>query len=292
MARPRARGEVKTGTINIRVTPSLKAKLEAHAKIAGRTLSAECEERLLHSMIETEARASADTEELLTEIKRLIGEIEEVTGTEETNKANGRHGWRKGLATWAAVAEMLATGPIMQRVPPELTESDKLLEQRYRDLIAAKEERDRIASMIALMGIVSLQLAPTLGVIMPNRDDLRENVRTRLPEHLQENAEALIAKLEELDTRETQLMEEIRGIVEPYREAIDRGRKLYDQPKKGLALSAALARPRQTNALASFPPISSDGIINALLHPPGESPLPVMFPPMTVPKADTTPEAE
>lgn len=263
MARPRDRGEVKTATINIRVTPTLKEKLEAHARIAGRKLSAECEERLLQSMTDTEARASQDTEELLCEIKRLIGEIEQATGNE----------WRKGVATWAAVAEMLATGPIMQRVPPYLTESDRRLDQCYRDLLAAKDERDRLKEMIGLLGIVSVQLMPTLDYILPDRNDLREKALDRLPEHQQENAERLIAKLEELDKRELELVEEINEIVEPYQEAILSGRALYPKPPMGIALSAALRRlsppPRHGNAL--------EGTLNALLGNPPPTPSSMMF---------------
>lgn len=288
MARPRDRAEVKTATINIRVTPTLKAKLEAHARIAGRKLSAECEERLLESMTDTEARASPDTEELLAEIKRLIGVIEEATG----DKSIG-HGWRKNVKTWAAVAEMLATGPIMQRIPPNLSESDKLLEQRYADLVAVDQEREHLAAMIALLGIVSVQLVPTLNMIAPNRDDLRSNARDRLPGHQQENAEALIAKLEESDTRKMQLLEEINEIVEPYRDAIERGRALYDRPRKGLALSAALALidfpKRQQNALSWFPPPNAGALVNALLRPPSDAPAPQLVPPMIAPPLDEEP---
>lgn len=255
MARPRDRTDVKTATINIRVTPTLKDKLEAHARIAGRKLSAECEERLLQSMADTEARASQDTEELLREIKRLIGEIEEATGNE----------WRKGVATWAAVAEMLATGPIMQRIPPALTESDNRLDQCYRDLLTALEDRSRVAAGIIILDILPAGAMPILNFPSPSRDDLRAAADEKLEGRQRENAERLISEMEELDRRELELIEEINQIVEPYQEAILNGRALYPKPPKGRALSAALSR---INAPPPTYPNALEGVMNALLGKP------------------------
>lgn len=269
-----ARDEAKSAVINIRVTPTLKAKLEAHGRIHGRSLSGECEERLLRSMEMTETpSASPETEELLAEVARLIGEIEEAT----------QHKWHEGAMTWAAVAEMMATGPIMARAPRHIGEDDGKLAALYEKAIDLEDERKVIDTELAITGI-SNALLMLFG---------RERVDERLaqlnyPTELNERIAAQLDRLQAIKTEMDGVMEKIDAIIEPFREAVENGRRLYDKPKTGLALKSVFNRLSgpSVNALASYalrpaPSAASLRAFHNLTSPPDALALHSLFAPDT-----------
>jgi hypothetical protein len=171
--------------------------------------------------------------ELLAAIEQLIGEIEHSTGRK----------WHEGVGTWSAVQEMLATGPIMERVPRHMTDQDKKVEDLFAELMDLDGERKRQIEMMSLLGLVTPKNNHFLRFTTPpHRDDLRALAADRLPPHQIENANRLIEAFEGLDRREMEIKEEVAELIEPYRQAIQEGRKLYEKPKRGHALSAALSK--------------------------------------------------
>lgn len=258
MARPTDRGEAKTAVLNIRVTPTLKAKLEARARMTGNKLSAECEQRLQASMDETEApKSSEPTRDLLAEIERLVEEIEIATGNP----------WHTGLGTWAAVAEMLATGPIMARAPSHIGENDSKLAALFKVLDENTAKREEVASELSL-----LELPPAIqsGIFWPSADAERIELRDAidalgLPKGIGQRAVARIDDLEAVDESDRQARAKIDAIIEPFRQAIEDGRQLYAKPQKGVALAVTLGRlDRKPHSHFPMSPINVDKIMEAL----------------------------
>lgn len=258
MARPTDRGDAKTAVLNIRVTPALKAKLATYSKMGGKKLSAECEGRLQRSIEETEApRSSEQTRNLLDEIERLIEAIE--IGTK--NK------WHKGVGTWAAVAEMLATGPIMARAPSHIGENDAKLAALYKVIVENTEKREEIASELTL-----LELPPSIqsGIFWPSADAERINLRDtvaamKLPKGIGQRAVVKIDELEAVDESDRQARAMIDAIIEPFRQAIEDGRRLYTKPQKGETLAATLGRlDMERRHFPMAPLLNADKIMEAL----------------------------
>lgn len=233
MARPKSEGETRTANLNIRVTPSFKEKLKAHAKIAGRLLATDIEERLVRSVRVSESDVSPETRELANAIAAHVGEIEQATGKR----------WHEDVRTWAAVAGMLAAGPIMARAPAKAGEQDAALVAHYAQLSAIYDEREEITKRLKFIGADSLliSIVPTVG----GRDELREYIDRQgyATEQLQRNY-AEVDRLEELDSQERELLAAITAIVEPFEAAIEEGRNLSAEVEglKGGALAAALGR--------------------------------------------------
>lgn len=230
MARPRDRTEVKSAMLNIRVTPALKEKLEAQAKISGRKITAECEARLWWSMEETERpKSSPATQELLAEIEALIEAIE--IGTESK--------WTDHVGTWAAVAEMLASGPIMARAPQEMGDRDKRLEALFAQWHDIATEQATTRKALGIAGINSL-------MALADPDEIAAAVESlELPPAMKQRTLAEVERLAELAGHERTVQADIEEIVGPFRDAIKEGRTLYPKPRRGALLSMALSQADQ-----------------------------------------------
>jgi hypothetical protein len=227
VARPTDRGEAKSEVLNIRVTPTLKAKLETEAKLKGSKLSAECEERLQASMEKTDMVSTPETRGLLDEIEATIAEIERGTGNH----------WHQGLGTWAAVAEMLAQGPIVAHAPTHITEGDDELRQLFQEQIQVMDERDRIKNSIDLItgeGGLNWLLGPEAVADQVDAKDYPDGLKTRIKE--------LIEHWARLDKEYVEQNGRIDALLEPLIEAIEQGRASYPKPPTSFVLAAALNR--------------------------------------------------
>lgn len=270
MGRPTDRDERKSEVVNIRVTPTLKRKLEAHARIAGRRLSAECEERLAQSMMETESNATPETRELLSEIQRLIGDIEAQTETK----------WHIGLGTWKAVQEMLATGPIMERAPSSIGENDDRLKRLLTELHEGYGRQEEIMKGLELVGLVSKTNA------LMNAVALRDRIRAMQAEQSVKDSLCAVAdELDQIEERRAEIWGKIDDLIEPFREAMEEGRRRYPKPVRGITLGAIMARlDPKPNALMlptlsplpalPFPPAQRTGLFGSFSAgtPPTEAP--------------------
>jgi hypothetical protein len=227
MARPTDRAEAKSEILNIRVTPTLKAKLEAEAKLSGSKLSAEVERRLVASMEKSDRASTPETRQLLDEIEETISQIEAGTGNR----------WSQGIGTWAAVAEMLARGPIMARAPSHVTERDEELAQVFSELVGGIQRRDMIREMLSVLA-GSTALNWLTGI-----DAVGERIESsELPDDVKENAAALVAEYRELDRAIDEGFEKVDTILEPIAAAIEDGRSYYVTPPTSFVLRTALKR--------------------------------------------------
>lgn len=239
MARPRDRDEAKSEHLNMRVTPTLKAKLDAVARIAGEKTGPWVEEQLVQIIEEQERSAGTTdaTRALLNDLERHIFEIEQATGKQ----------WHKHIGAWAAVQEMLWKGPIVAYAPAMaglLAALDELREKR------SQIEQKRMATIGAL-DIVGIKAEPFETMLLPRltgepeknpRDIERDKIEKRsdLPEALRES---LLAKVAELETLENELQDNAQRraeVLEPVLEAMNEGRQTYEQPTTPAALAEAL----------------------------------------------------
>lgn len=232
MVRPVERDEQKSAKLHFRVTPALKAKLEVEARLAGRNLSAECEERLWQSMDETDRKSSPETQTMLAEIEKLIGVIEAATDQK----------WHAGVKAWAAVQQMLGAGPIIAHAPPQIAESDSKLKKLIKERTSISTERLVIAKSLKIAGIdtsLAMYFAPPQG----GREKLRKQVEELgLPDAIRENAMAAVEALESLDDRERDINERAEKITAPFKRSIEQGRQVYEKPGMGWTLATVLRR--------------------------------------------------
>lgn len=236
MARPSDREATKSEVLNIRVTPDFKVRMQTLVRIKGLTASKWCEIMLMRALIEEEAGATEETEELLSEIRRLIGEIEAQTEAR----------WHKGVGTWAAVREMLASGPIIQRAPRHLGEQDERFQgvlTKIRENVRKSEELERSLALIfppsqnALMAFVPLR----------ERIEMLEAEQSAKDTWL-----ALADELDRLADEQRGYWVELEEIIQPFHEAVEKGRALYPQEPRGALLAAILKRfDPKPNALLS-----------------------------------------
>ena len=232
MARPRDRGEAKSEVLNIRVTPALKAKLETEARLKGSKLSAECEERLQASMDETDRASTPETQTLLDEIELTIAEIERGTGNH----------WHQGLGTWAAVAEMLAQGPIMAHAPTHISEGDDELRKLFQEQMEAMDERDRIQTSIDMIVGNGALHWPLGAQAVADQVDAMD-----YPDEPKERIKGLVEKWSLLDEQYHERNGRVDALLEPLVEAIEQGRASYLKPAASFALAAALNRLEMRN---------------------------------------------
>lgn len=233
MARPTDhQGEAKTAILNIRVTPSFKARLEATAKNHRRSTSAEAEARLVRSIEQAETRTPA-TEALLDEIEAEIAVIESAKGGQ----------WHKGIGTWAAVREMLKEGPITARAPASLGDHDAALLALHGELADIWRARATIIARLDFAGIKSATLSAMIAPALGGRLELRARIDAELSDDLRDKALAEIEQLEALDDQERATHEKVHGILRPLEQRAEEGRALYaDRPERGETLRVLLAR--------------------------------------------------
>lgn len=239
LGRPRKGNELKSETLAIKTSPSLKDRLAEEARVNRRSLTEEVETRLTESLNQSDTPRSERTSRLLEEIARNIFEIESVIGL----------GWHEDVASWAAVREMLYHGPIVEVATGDAFRDAKL--DRLTELAAAiATEKAQLVMGLRAIGIEAdaARRTPTLGDLFNgppvtlNRDRLRATADAMgdLTDHQRNYAAAMIDRLEQLDAEEYANEEARAEAVEHLREGIEKGRATYPRPPRNPALDHAL----------------------------------------------------
>lgn len=142
MARPKKKDGDKRKAVSFRLDGEAFQHLETAAQSNGHSLGAETERRLAALV-----GADEQTVQLLSSIAKEIAEI-------ERTQRKGR--WHKALTSWAAVAHMLRTGPIML-TRPEAAGDDEIVTAAYDAWQALVSERTKIIDTVAEIGITWTQ---------------------------------------------------------------------------------------------------------------------------------------
>lgn len=231
MTRPRDRHSAKSAFINIRVTPELKAKLEAEASLSGRKLSAECEDRLTRTMGADEAPQSSDaTKRLLRDIEAQIQAIE--IGTQKS--------WETDLPTWVAVADMLGEGPINASPPNGVAALDRKFLAVVSDLAGLLVRRHAILSGLSVIG---LQSGP-----FDKPDDVSAALdQLSLPNEMRVRADQQLEEIQGIDESERELTSRLDELITPVIEAVEEGRQLYEKMPKAPTLRWAFTKLEEAN---------------------------------------------
>ena len=119
--------EPKRAQIPVRTTPEVRARLQAAAADAGRSVTQEVEARLEASLALDRPALTAETMRLLAALAADIERAETLTGRK----------WHKHLPTWAMVREALASGEIERRCP----ENDRFLTDEDGESARQREQR-------------------------------------------------------------------------------------------------------------------------------------------------------
>jgi hypothetical protein len=197
------RGEAKRSAIAVRTTATIKAKLDAAADEAGRSLTQEVEKRLEASVAISE---TGETHELLAAIAGEIARAEALTGKR----------WHRDLKTWAMAREGLL-GEIEARAP----EADRLLAAGNSDANDLAEELNTYDARLRALAISSMELGGWPIPLNPHRyGDVRvrqynyADVRAELADHGTAETKAIVepilAKMEAIEAERSPVAEGYR----------------------------------------------------------------------------------
>lgn len=137
MGRPKKKPEDRRREATIRLDPEVRLFFDQAAKASGRSFAKELEARLA---------ATVGLDDVgLDLIKRISQEISSIC------KLTGGN-WHEHLLTWAAVSEMLASGPISE-FDPARPEQDGFVRQKFEELDALEGRRLHLIRQLADYGI-------------------------------------------------------------------------------------------------------------------------------------------
>lgn len=256
MGRPPLPQDQKRQQVNIRLSPADRARLEEIADRRGTALAATAGAALAQ-MIDWDraageggmtlkrldaftriGRMDDETIELLDDICAEIKLIQEMT----------RKRWHKNRRTWAAVAQMLARGPILWRRVDDPMNDDEL-RQASLDGWAISELKSKKVEAIARLGVVVSARANTSGAVnallglgaydtTSNREGEQAIIDALPDTHGREVAQQLFAELLDLDVKEEENNRAFADLHRPFVEEELAGRDLYKEHRKGVAASA------------------------------------------------------
>ena len=224
--RPLEGNEPKNAPIAVRTTATLKTTLQEAAQREGRSITQEIERRLARS-IEDDALFGDDAQaELLRKIVADIREMERLT----------KKRWHKDYTTWAAVAEAIANGAIMDMRP--LHETDTELQDEAWDAVWEIIEAKRpLVSQLRAFGIAARIDAANIN---PGErvNALLGKTPHRMSEHIaitkleaDEDTKAklydLLEQIVALDDKEVEARTAFKEVLRPYHDAEAKGRSLY-----------------------------------------------------------------
>lgn len=139
--RPSLPEDQKRQQIGVRVSPELKAELEAVAASNGRSVAQEAELRLLQSFADG---FDPTTTALLRDIGKEIMQVQKAT--------KGR--WFKSVKTWGAVAAALERGAFV-RAKPDFAADDEALADAWDHYVEADTEHSQIIAELDKLGFVA-----------------------------------------------------------------------------------------------------------------------------------------
>lgn len=233
MGRPVLDDDQKRKQIAVRLSPDDRARIQRSAEEHGNSLGAEVERLALAQMDFLEAN-DAPTRALLGAVSSEINEIHKVMGKR----------WHAVRAGWAAVAEMLRNGPIME-LDPDRPDDDPAVKKAWDRLWEIQVEKDRIARRLREVGVSVSPENPLREVIRRGGLDgeitapseaifvIRHTERAAveaLPDGpAKDEARALFERLLSLDQEEHDADERWSDLRAIYSEAESEGRQAYHQ---------------------------------------------------------------
>ncbi len=137
MGRPKKKPEDRRREATIRLDPEVRIFFEQAAGASGRSFAKELEARLAATVGLDDVGL-----DLIAQISKEISRICKVTG----------ENWHDHLLTWAAVSEMLASGPISE-FDPARAEQDGFVRQKFEELDALEGRRVQLIRQLAEYGI-------------------------------------------------------------------------------------------------------------------------------------------
>jgi len=236
MARPTRDPEGKRKQVAVRFGPKELARLEElateAAEKAGKKVSVG---NLIETRVSALLSADARTFELLVAIADGVQEAEGVAAAVQDDHT--RPIWHETLTAWAAVAEMLARGPIERMRPESVTREPSYIDAQ-REKAAILLRKRQIIKQLAVFG-VSVSEEPTLekksvgglfGAVM-RYADLRSRERTMI-EAIEDpvrrsSAAELHDEIIKLDEDEARENSEAGDMSRLYRDLEEMGRALY-----------------------------------------------------------------
>lgn len=153
MGRPTRDPEGKRKQVAVRFGPQELARLEELAAGDGVSVG-----KLIETRIGAMLTADGKTFELLTALCAGIAEAEDVASSQQSD--HRRAVWHENLMGWAAVAEMLARGPIEDRRPEHVTNDPEYVDAQ-REKAGIIRKKRQIVKGLSTYG-VSAAIEPTL----------------------------------------------------------------------------------------------------------------------------------
>ncbi len=259
MGRPKLSPEKKRQQVNIRLDPADREHLQNIAERHGLPLAGVAESLLSFAVeIDRQAGESGASAKRLERLHAISGHDDETLNllsqiSDEIRRIElmTHKRWHKSRRSWAAVAQMLTTGPIRwNRI--DSPQEDELLQGVAQAAYENRREKTGIVEELRRIGVV-VELNPggqsRVGVLaalsrgaMPSRKEERERERaiiSALPNaDDRKRGEELFAKLVALDVGDKLLQDRMDELIEPYvREELE-GRNMYSEHRRALAEAA------------------------------------------------------
>ena len=236
MARPKKPENEKKQQLNIRVHPTTRIEVAAHANRDGVPVSVKAEQ-LIEAMLNLSDDADPETIELLTDIVDEIKTVESLTGGK----------WHEDLKTYAAVSEMMKRGPIIQRKPDSSSENPEIMDA-YKKWTNITAEKQRLIEIMGNFGVkVSSDakakrrksgiLGGMFGVGAINYREIESKEISQIDDDSERNkAQVMFDMVCEVDAREAQAEEEWIKLLRPYWQQQWDGEKIYADYRRGVAM--------------------------------------------------------
>lgn len=215
MARPRKEPDDKRQQVTLRFDPEVMQSLKAQADANGRSLGKEIEARV---------EATIDFDKVGLELVRRLGaaivQLESLHGGVLRYKP-----WHVDLTCWAAVAELLAEGPIFDMRPLHPNDEDAMWEACL-PVLKIDWRREELVRQLAELGIVVAVEHKVRGLLkLDNREQERRSIDAIPESELKTDAISYHDELRKLDDELGAAALACREAMQPYWDAEETGRQ-------------------------------------------------------------------
>lgn len=223
MGRPPKPANEKRQLVSVRLDPKVRSLLESAAQKSGRSLAGEIERRI--------SDLAAVDEETLVLLETLAMQIRDL------QQRNVGKRWHQDLKTWAAVAEMMALGPIRDAKPCKPADVEAQ-DDAYAPLSEINDRQRNLVRELSDLGILVSpeKRNPTLnrtGSLFGGFKSVNSRVLERgaidvIPDDdIRARAIELHEQLVQLDEEQVEAQERYAEMIRPYIEEEAAGRMMY-----------------------------------------------------------------
>lgn len=203
----------KRQPMSARFDPAVKERLLAEAEANGRSIPAEIEARVVATLGLDLAGL-----ELVTRVAAEIAAL---------SRRNLRKRWHIDLTGWAAVAEMMADGPI-QEMRPDAPLRDEVVQAAFIPLLDTYNLKAPIVAKLAEIGVTVALERKIRGLLrLDNRGFERSAINAIPDPALRKESIALHDELTALDDAYDEQVKAYEEAMQPYRDAERAGREMY-----------------------------------------------------------------